>query len=99
MGSHLVVVPDPGLLELLRGFDHRLAGIAGVGDAVGHPLHLRLQAGSEVMPFNEFQCSFDDDLYARAFMGLQQTLGVSGTGVSNGLSPEAFKKQCLKLNK
>ena len=56
--------------------------------------NVRLQAGSEVMPFNEFQCSFDDDLYARAFMGLQQTLGVSGTGVSNGLSPEAFKKQC-----
>ena len=27
-------------------------------------------------------------------MGLQQTLGVSNTGVSNGLSPEVFKRQC-----
>ena len=55
---------------------------------------IRLQAGGEVLPFNEHQCDFDNGLFARAYMGLQQTLGVSNTGVSNGLSPEQFKKQC-----
>ena len=72
------------------------------GDFNSHPYdfrnydiqNVRLKAGSEVMPFNEFQCSYDNDLFARAYMGLQQTLGVSGTGVSNGLTPAQFKKQC-----
>ena len=56
--------------------------------------NVRLQAGGEVFPFSEYQCDFDNDLYARAYMGLQQTLGISNTGVSNGISPADFKSQC-----
>ena len=56
--------------------------------------NIRIQAGGETLPFNEFQCDYDKGLFARAYMSLQQTLGVANTGISNGITPDEFRRFC-----
>jgi len=60
-----------------------------------HHLHnIRIQAGSETFPFNDYESDFDKNKFLRAYMDLQQTLGVSNSSYSNGVTPQKFVDSC-----
>lgn len=56
--------------------------------------NIRIQAGSETFPFNDFDCSYKNDLYLKAYMELQHTLGITSSNHSNAISPEKFRDSC-----
>lgn len=56
--------------------------------------NVKIQAGSEVLPFTDYDCNYSKDLYMKAYTGLQQTLGNMNNGISNGITPARFKASC-----
>jgi hypothetical protein len=49
-----------------------------------------LQAGGQTYPREPLKCNFDQQMFARAFLSLYDTLGITGDNRSNNVTPEAF---------
>lgn len=55
---------------------------------------VRVEAGGEVIPFHDYALDYSKNLYARAYLALQESLSIANTGASNGITPAAFASHC-----